>query len=160
MVFNPQSAPILKKRGFTFIELLVSVAILILVLAFGPFIGTAIFRDYQTSQEANYLETNLRGGQLFSWGQKNDSSFGIRFFEDKYFLFEGSSFDKKTAILRSHPLPKGFKIEGPREIVFKKGTGKPSWDGIIRILEITKEGVILHKREIHINLEGNIETLK
>jgi hypothetical protein len=106
------------------------------------------------------LESNLRLVQRLSLQQKNDSSFGIKFFENKYFLFERPSFEKKVEIFQAHQLPKDFKIEGPSEIVFEKATAKPSFVGIIRILLLDKENIVLNKREIDLNSVGNIEILK
>lgn len=159
MVFNGEPTQILKKRGFTLIELLISVAILSLLFSWGPFVNVSTFRDYQISQEADYLVNNLRFVQYLSLQQKDDSSFGIKFSGNEYSLFENLS-SGKTEFFRSHPLPKGFEISGPEEITFRKSTGKPSWNGDIRILETTKKGVVFHKREININSEGNIEILK
>jgi type II secretory pathway pseudopilin PulG len=159
MVFSGKLTKILKKGGITLIELLISVAILILILSFGPFVSVKTLRDYQISQEANYLVSNLRFLQYLSLYQKDDSSFGISFSEAKYSLFEKPS-DKDIEIFQSHPLPKGFKINGPKEIIFEKNTGKPLWNGTINILEITKGEVVFHKREISINPEGNVEILK
>jgi prepilin-type N-terminal cleavage/methylation domain-containing protein len=159
MVFNDIFPKILRKKGFTLIELLISVSILILILSLSPFPQVSILRDYQISWEANYLEINLRDIQFASLYQKNDAFFGIKFSKDKYLLFEKNS-QGEIEIFKLHLLPKGFQISGPEQIIFEKGTGKPSWEGIIRILEITKEDIILHKREISINSEGNIEILK
>ncbi|MCD5396359.1 MAG: prepilin-type N-terminal cleavage/methylation domain-containing protein [Candidatus Pacebacteria bacterium] len=160
MVFNNKSAFLSIDKGFTLIELLLAVALLILIFSFGPFVGVKTLRDYQISREANYLVNNLRFAQYLSLFQKNDSFFGIKFTEKGYSLIEKPSLDEEGEALRYHPLPRGFKINAPKEIIFQKSTGKPLWDGVVRIVEVTQEGVILHKREININSAGNIEVLK
>ena len=159
MVFNDKNAQTLTKKGFTLIELLIAVAILILILAWGPFTNLSTFRDYQVFQEADYLVSNLRFAQYLSLYQKNDASFGIEFSSNRYSLFERSS-NGKIGFIRSHSLPGGLKISGTKQIVFQKNTGKPSWSGIIRIQETTKGGIVFHKKAININSQGNIEILK
>ena len=160
MVFNCKRNPTLNQKGFTLIELLISVAILILIFSFGPFITIGALRDYQISQEADYLVSNLRLVQQLSLQQKNDSFFGIKFAKNTYSLFRTTSLEDEIEIFRSHPLPKGYQINGPKKVIFEKMTGKPLWNGIIGILEVTKDGVVLHKKEININPEGNIEVLQ
>ncbi len=161
MVFNHKFARVLKRgEGFTLIELIITVALLTIIFSLGPFLDVAVLRDFQISQEAGHLEGNLRGLQFLALHQKNDSAFGIKFSEDRYLLFEGPSFARKNEIFRIHLLPEGFIISGPEEIIFEKVTGKPSWEGVIRISETAKGGIVLHRREVSINFVGNIETLR
>jgi len=155
MVPNGSSAKNLK--GFTLIEVLISVALLIFIFSLGPFFNVSILREYQISQEADYLEDNLRLIQALSLFGKDDASFGIQFSSDKYSLFEKIS--GKIELFRSHLLPKGIIISGPEEIVFEKPSGKPSWSGILRIMEM-ENGVVFRKKEVEINSQGNIEILK
>lgn len=159
MVFDGKFTKSLNSEGLTLIEVLISISILILLFSSGPFISTKILKDYQISQESNYLVGNLRFLQYLSLYQKNDCSYGIKFLENKY-LFLKKYPDGETEAFKSHFLPQNLKIEGPSEIIFEKNTGKPSWSGIVRIIERTNEGIILQKREIDINSEGNIEILK
>ncbi len=160
MVSGNQHSFTLKSRGFTLIEFLITVGILLILLSLGPFITTGTLRDYQISQEANYLIDNLRLAQHLSLYQKDDSFFGIRFAKDKYFLIQKSSLQEQGEPFRAHSLPTNFQINGPSEIIFEKMTGKPLWQGVIGILEVNQKGVVFHRREIYINAEGNIETLQ
>ena len=159
MVFTRQFTKILNKEGFTLIELLVSISILILILSLGSLANVGTLREYQISQETNYLVSNLRFLQYLSLYQKDDSSFGINLSNNQYTLFEKSS-GNKIEVFRAHSLPSGLEIVGPKGIIFEKDTGKPSWNGIINILDVTKKGAVFHKREININPEGNIEILQ
>ena len=159
MVFTRQFTKILNKEGFTLIELLVSISILILILSLGSLANVGTLREYQISQETNYLVSNLRFLQYLSFYQKDDSSFGINLSNNQYTLFEKSS-GNKIEVFRAHSLPNGLEIVGPKEISFEKDTGKPSWNGIINILDVTKQGAVFHKREININPQGNIEILQ
>lgn len=160
MVFDGQFTTSCQRKGFTLIELLISVALLLLLLSLGPFVNVSTLRDYQISQEADYLVSNLRHLQLLALFHSNDSHFGIQFTQNSYSLFIQTSPEEKE-VFRSRLLPKGFILSAPPQILFYKNTGKPSWSGIIAILEQNpKNKFIFHKKEIHINAQGNIEILQ
>lgn len=156
MVFDSQSSSNIK--GLSLIELLISLFLLFFLFSFGAFSTINILRDYQIIQETEKLITNLKFLQLFSLYQRKDSCYGIKFQNDKYSVFQ--KVGEEREFLKVYILPSGFKIEGPEEIVFEKDSGKPSFEGIIRISEVNSQGVVLKKKEIEINSEGNIEILK
>jgi len=114
------------KKGFTLIELMTVIA---LVLVFTALTVPAMKEFYEKEvleREVRALENHLRIVQSRAIAGKNDSAWGIKFFEDKYILFQGESFDEKVTDYDEEVyLFSETEIEGISEIVFEKLTGKP-----------------------------------
>ena len=88
--------------GFTLIELMIVVALIVLVSAFTLPVG---FNFYQTStlkDQARNLENSLRQAQAMAITGRGESSAGIAIFPEKeqYVIFEGESYQRRTTCRR------------------------------------------------------------
>jgi prepilin-type N-terminal cleavage/methylation domain-containing protein len=114
-------------KGFTLIEILISLSILVLVfLAIIPFGVQSYFR-FMINFESQRIIENLRFWQFMAMTQKNDSSFGAYFLPRKIIFFQGSSFENRDPKYDEEiKIPSFLKISPSlNEIVFLKLEGRP-----------------------------------
>lgn len=138
-------------RGFTLVELMLSVSLFVLVATIVfpvtiSFYQTQILNDVQGS-----LVSALRESQMLAIVNKNDTSYGVYLQNDSYTIFSGDSYserieseDEIVSIISN------VTISGPSEIVFSKITGLSNIDEIISLSAGQKT------REIEITSFGNI----
>lgn len=139
-------------RGFTLLELLMVIAIVIGMAILTVPIGVQFFRaqiiDETTS---NVLET-LRRAHNQSMFQKNDSAFGVKLLSETYVLFQGDSYALRIQSEdENFDLPNNVVVSGIGEVVFVKLAGIPSATGTISITFGNDN------QDISINSQGKIE---
>ena len=141
-------------KGFTFVEILISITLMVVVLAF-VLPGSLRFLGLQNLDDtAQSLIVSLRQAQTQAVYQKNDSSFGVKFFEDSYVLFQGASYTTRVQNQDiATTLPTNVVLSGIDEIVFAKQTGIPDETGVV-LLQANTES-----KSVSINEQGLIELL-
>jgi len=140
------------KAGFTLVELMLVVSLMVLlgVLVFPisvSFYQTQIINDVQAG-----LTASLRESQMLAISGKDDSSFGVYLQDGSYTLFTGESYlgrdENKDEIVSIAP---NVSVDGPTEIIFSQLTGLPN----------VSETVVLSfgnkTRQIEIMPSGNID---
>ena len=116
-----------EKQGFTLVEVLVVVALITLFLFMTVPFTMDFYRDQVLEGQTSSLANNLKVAQSHARSGKNDSSWGIKFFEDNYILFMGDSYDEEgrdDTYDKTFKITSGIEVEGVSEIVFEKDTGK------------------------------------
>lgn len=115
-------------KGFTFIEIIIAVAItVLLVILIAPW-GIDFYRTRQIDNTAQEVVQALRRAQLLAMSASLDSSFGVYFASGKYSIFRGSSYALKTDE-EAFDVLGGISFSGPQEIVFSKLAGIPNNTG-------------------------------
>lgn len=123
-------------RGFTLLEILISVAIIILLasLALISFSGSRQVQNLAT-QSQNLLAT-LRLAQAKTLSGEENSVWGVRLETFSFILFRGPNFTSATST-QIYELPSGLEISewnfngGGQEIVFKRVNGSTVQFGTI-----------------------------
>ncbi len=114
-------------EGFTMTEVIIVIALLGLFLTLTAPFGMEFYRQQILNQETASLENNLKNAQSRAISGKEDSSWGIKFFEEHYVLFAGDSYGERDDTFdETFNLRQGTTIEGVTEIVFEKYTGDPA----------------------------------
>ncbi len=114
-------------KSFTLVELLVVFGIVAIVFVTIAPAGLNFYYSHVLDQEAALLTNNLKKAQNQAAAGLNNSSFGLRFYEDYYVLFQGDSYGSRVEAQDIvYELSYGVGIEGVVEIVFEKHTGKPT----------------------------------
>lgn len=141
------------RRGFTIVELLLVIGIILIVAAF-TLPGSALFLRRQQLNDTVYEFTNaLERAHLQAMFDKNGSAFGVRVLSDSYVLFEGSSYAaRNTDNDEIFPLSSSVSITGLSEIVFAELTGIPDATGTITISDSGNGGT-----DIIVNAHGILE---
>jgi len=150
-VLNNMSIRSLISPAFTLIELLLVVAILGIIIAFGaPFFGGAFSRT--NIDNANLLTAqSLRRAMLKAQSNEMDSDWGVKLSSGQILIFKGSSYAARDAgfdIITE--LEDNVVFSGDTEIVFPKHSGELSSNKSVTIgLANTSES-----KTITINTKG------
>lgn len=144
------------KKGFTIIELLVVLGVTAIILM----ASLPVYNNLQISAQLNetsaQISQTIRLAKTQAQSGFNNSDYGVKFFEDKYIVFQGVSYD-----LREVFYDREMKLDSPLsletnltddEIVFTKRLGAPNQSGIITLTHDV-EG----ERSITINNLGMVD---
>jgi len=140
------------KNGFTLLEILLVVAIIIFLAAITFPLGFDFYKRQQLQTHSQQILQTLRRVQLKAMAVELESSFGVYLTNDNYILFKGDSYaNRDSQYDEIFDLPQIITIQDPpKEVVFSKFEGKPNWTG----------GIILNSngltQTININEMGRI----
>lgn len=137
-------------RGFAIFELLMVMGLLGFLLVFSVPIGLGYYRTVVLDEAAEGLLSSVRRARRQAMVQKNDSAFGVRFFTDRYVLFQGSSYVGRNPTFDEIIfLPTGITKSGVNSIVFleidgtaNSGTLTLAYAGESRLVTINSQGVV------------------
>lgn len=112
-----------RKIGFTLIEVVLSIGIIILIFSLVVPTGISFYRSQQLESTATKIVQILRQAQQKAWAQA-DNNFGVYLTTGKVVLFQGESYisrenEEETDILQD------ISFSGVLEIVFSKEQGEP-----------------------------------
>lgn len=141
-----------KQRGFTLLEVMLSVAIIALIAG----LGTPIYQGFQVRNDldvaANSISTSLRRAQILSQAVDGDTSWGLSIQSGEITLFRGTSYASRSAEYDEvFDLQGSITPSGVSEIVYEKFTGIPQATGTIILTSNANE-----IRNITINEKGTI----
>ncbi len=150
----------MKLRGFTLIEILVTVAIIVTLAAFSVPMSIGFYNTQITKSTSDEIFSVLKKAQAYSLYRKNDESYGVAFDSDGdgdfYVLFNDSYSGARDDYSDVYDL-QGITVEFDPilspvdEVSFEKGTGMPSGTTTITL---TKGGI---SQDISICESGLIE---
>lgn len=147
---------ICNKSGFTIIELLITVSILVVITTFA-IIGFKNFASFQQyNQAVGDIQFSLEQTRLSARSTEQDSRHGIKFNSDSIVIFVGdvySAADPQNQIINYELVTLQTTLAGGvDEVVFDKLTGFPSATGTIVVsgvnfsasttIKLTSTGVI------------------
>lgn len=134
-----QSSSSSRERGFTFVELLITVSILLIVLVLSLLaIGTFRQSSDLETESQNILNT-LRLAQSRTVASENATRYGVHFELGSFTLFTGSSYSPTSTSNDVNTLPLSLEISswnltgGGSDVVFDRVTGATSQDGTITL---------------------------
>lgn len=127
-----------KPNGFSLIEILISLAVLTSLLL----IGTLSFSDLKTDKElqaiAGSIVSKLEEAKSNSLSGKGGSSYGVKFNDDSYVYFPGSSYIVSNDGNKEYQINSNFQmsndIPGSSDsIVFSKITGDSNYAATVTL---------------------------
>jgi len=140
------------KKGVTLIELLISVAIIILMAG----VAVPIYGNLQISskmeERSDILVQMLKLAQQKSKSRVNSQSHGIKIFSNSVNLFQGSAYTTRLAVSDwivpfEEPLTLSTNLVDD-EIVFSMGVGEPSQTGEIYLSHPNADTKIISINEL------------
>jgi prepilin-type N-terminal cleavage/methylation domain-containing protein len=146
---------ILKKRGFTLIEILVVVGLLSMILVLSPIFDINQLRLASYEEEIKNITLLLNTARIKSLNNTSQSKHGVYLNTTEYILFEGDSFlesdpSKHVYVKNEHKISYG--TSSLNEVIFNQLDGKVENPGKIEIVDPETNVVSI----IQINYEGQI----
>jgi prepilin-type N-terminal cleavage/methylation domain-containing protein len=118
------------KRGFTIIELLLTVSIVLVIGTFSVVFFSRFLTQNAVANTQDQLMGQLRKAQLYAVMGKQNGSWGVRYGANTITLFQGTSYASRNAALDEVvSVYATTSIVGFTEVVFAKVTGLPSTNG-------------------------------
>ncbi len=138
-------------RSFTLIEVVIVAAIFAILITLGLPVGLDAYRNYLLTSETRNLLSILRRAENHAFSNAHASPHGVAIEEDRFILFQGTSYASRTAAYDEEYLKSGaVTASGTTEIVFSQLSAKPNASATI---VLSNE---LRSQTITINDEGTI----
>lgn len=142
----------LGQRGFSLLEVLLSVAI----ISFLAGLSMPIYAGFHTRNSmdlaAQSIAQALRRAEAYSQAVKGDSQWGVRVASGTATLYKGSSYAlRDTAYDENITIPGNVAVSGLSEVVFTKLSGAPSTTGTVTLSTTNQT------RNISINAKGMVD---
>ncbi len=139
-------------EGFTIIELLVSIAILVGISGLGLFVSIDFYKSYILNSERDIVVSILQSARNYSITNINESKHGVYFNPTEYVIFQGNSYATRTIIYDENiKVNPGITHTGLQEIIFQQLTGEPAITGDIVLNNSVRSLIISVQNEGRIN---------
>ena len=113
------------KTGFTLVEVILTAAILVILLAIVPPISLDFYNQYQFDSELDMLVSLLESARNFAMINYNESAHGVYIGANNFIVFQGASFTSRNPALdKSFPRNSVISVTGVSEAVFSALTGQ------------------------------------
>ena len=147
------------ESGFTLIEMLVVIAILMIVAYIAVPISINQIQTNKLETEAKKLKSSMQTQQQYAYSANENSAYGIKYNTNSYVLYSGNTY--ATAVLTdTTTFPSGITISqtslanSSTELNFSKNSFRPDTTGSITLVD----GV--NSYSVTVNSEGLIEIVK
>lgn len=139
-------------RGFTLIEMLLSVAIIALLAG----LSLPVFQSFNTRNEVDIssqsLVSALRRAQVYAKAGYDESPWGVAVQQNNIVLYKGASYATRDAALDEiTPVSPTTTITGLNDIPFAQQSGLPQTSGSITLTNVDSE-----TRTVTINTKGMV----
>lgn len=154
MVFSKKT----KKNGFTLIEILVAISIMLIMLAITIDMTKSLNDSVNLENAGKNVDLKIRTAKSRSIGALGDSNYGVHFETSRVVVFAGSTFDDSDPENEVFTLPDKIEIDvasidfgGGNDLVFERLTGNTSDYGSVSLRVIND---VSKTRTIFINSNG------
>jgi prepilin-type N-terminal cleavage/methylation domain-containing protein len=143
-----------KQRGFTLVEMLLSVSIITLLVGMSvPIYATFVGRnDLEVTRQG--IVESLRRAQTYARAVEGDSAWGVAVVSGKAVVFKGTSYATRDAAFDENIIINNtITTSGLSEVVFTKLSGTPGTTGTTTLTQATTND----SRTVSINAKGTVE---
>lgn len=139
------------KRGFTIVEIMIGLGILLIIVGLGLFLSMDLYRSYAFRSEQGTVLSVLHRARTRALSNINQLPHGVHFQADKYVIFEGFTFVASASNNEDFPAS-GAVTHTPTslDVVFDQLTGNTAPATIV----LAGQG---HTATISFNSEGKID---
>ena len=122
------------RQGFTIVEMLTAVALLLLLVSIGYAVSFTYFQTQQLRAAADVTVAELRQARTEAFAQANDADHGIKVLSDHVIRFEGPSYASRdpTKDVRTD-FARTFTVSGSDEFVFPVTSLQPETPGTLTL---------------------------
>lgn len=149
----------MKLSGFTFIEVILTVALMIFIgIIASPFYGNFLFGQ-ESENATEELKDSLAKARFYSMMGKGGSQWGVRTDDHHIILFKGEFYGARdSAFDEIYTLHDLVTITGFNEVVFERRTGIPNVQPTITVTFYTNaENPETHTHTLVINAAGVVD---
>lgn len=140
-------------RGFTLLEVMLSVAILTLITGLSLPVYETFMRRNDLDLTTQQLAASLRRAGTYARGVNRDSAWSVEVQPTVVTLFQGTNFATRNQIYdEKFAMPASITVSGLSEIQFAKLSAAPNTTGSITLTSSTNA-----TRTITINAKGMVE---
>jgi len=141
-----------QQAGFTLVELLVSVTIIILITGMTLPIYESFVRRNDLDLIAQSLALTIRRAETYARAVNYDSQWGVEIQSSGVTLFQGTSFaGRNTAYDETVTMPPSVSPSGLSEVQFAKFSAAPNTTGTVTLTSSAND-----TRTITINAKGTV----
>lgn len=142
----------MNSRGFTLIEVLLSVSILSIIAGLSIPVYQSFLVRNDLSNTTETVASSLRRANTYARGVKDDSLWGIKVQSAMITVFKGADYSSRdTAYDETVSLPSTITASGMDEVMFAKLSGAPSAVGTITLKTTNNDS-----RTVTINAKGMV----
>lgn len=140
-------------KGFTLLEVLLSVAILGIIAGISLPIMASFNGRNDLDVTTQSIAMQLRRASTYSRGANSDSQWGVHAQSDSVTLFRGTTYaSRDTSYDETTPIPNSFTISGINDVIFSKVDGSPTSSGSITLTNTNSN----ETRTITVNAKGMV----
>ena len=139
----------MKKNGFTMLEMIVVLAVLVMVMGVAaPFLSKFFVENYLDVTGLE-LQQNLRSAQSKAFASEHNSEWGVYIETDNYVLYKGVSYASRDASFDLVTKTEGkVSLSGLDEVNFSKNFGRPNNIGNVNVYDNNGNVLQLNVSEI------------
>lgn len=131
-------------RGFTFIELMLVIALITIIGVFIAPIGLSYYQSQLLNETSDGLVSALRQAESFAYTGRHNHAFGVFITADTYTVFEGDTYASRiTSEDMVFPIASTVTVSGLQEIVFSEMSGTPRATGMVTVVSGNKMSQIV-----------------
>jgi prepilin-type N-terminal cleavage/methylation domain-containing protein len=120
-------------KGFTLIEVLLSVTVLVLTLGFMAPLTERLLMQNNVRGARDVVSESLRKASIFARSGLQGTAWGVYIEQGKVTVFSGTAYATRQKDLdETTEIASSVTITGPKEIIFTRGSGIPSKVGTIQ----------------------------
>lgn len=121
-----------EKKGFTLIEVLLSVSVLVVMLGFMAPLAERLLVQNNIDSARTTVASSLRRAYTFARASERGTAWGMHIEGGKITVFSGTSYQARTTDLdEMTEIADTIKITGVTDVVFANGSGAPNKTGTI-----------------------------
>lgn len=141
------------EKGFTLLEVLLSVIILSIVAGLSLPVMASFDGRNDLDVTAQSIAMQLRRAGTYSRGANGDSQWGVHAQSDSVTLFRGATYaSRDSSYDETIPIPTSFTVSSTGDLVFSKVDGSPSSNGSITLTNTNSN----ETRTITVNAKGMV----
>lgn len=150
--------PSVKESGFTLIEILVSIAVILIITILTLFSLTTLNKQVSIDSASQNILSTLRFARSQTLASKNQTTYGVHFETSKFVLFSGTSYDASATSNKDYTLGEAeisdISLNGAgSEVIFARIRGTTTQFGTVTV-RLTSD--ISKTKTININSSGQV----